>query len=250
MEKQNSDIASLYQQYNAFQTEKGINLIKQLQLQPGAYIVDLGCGTGELTYELAKKTGPSGKIFALDPDSARLKVAKDNQPADLQNIEWSNSTIESFSLPENTIDIVFSNYVLHWVSDKKIALSQIHNLLKPQGQLGINCIADYSQIIADLSILGGLTDDEFKQKYPLTQKQEWLALLTDFGFKVLENKTIEDFAFNSLDEFLIFWEATTKGEFKCHHLSDDNYTALLKKYPNQIKLFGNETLNVSCRSEK
>lgn len=92
-----------------------------------ALVLDIGCGTGELTYDLARKVSSTGKVFALEPDTARLKVAIDNQSSYLRNIQWYPSTIElSDELPTKSIDIVYSNYVLHWVSDKKKAIVQIN----------------------------------------------------------------------------------------------------------------------------
>lgn len=249
--KSASEMAFLYQKYNAFQTEKGIDLINKLQLKAGDSILDIGCGTGELTYELAKKVSSTGKIFALEPDTARLKVAIDNQPPDLDNISWYPSTIELFDeLPENSIDVVYSNYVLHWVFDKKKALSQINKLLKPDSQFIMNCIAGYSKIICEIETLSGLTDEAFQEKYPLLQKQAWLALLADYHFTDIETYPIKDFEFTCLDEFLLFWEVTTQGKYKRDNLSENNYYDLIKKYPAKIQVFGNETISVLCRSEK
>lgn len=252
MEKNyNLDIATLYQKYNDFQTEKGFDLINQLQLKAGDQILDIGCGTGELTYALARKVSSTGKIFAIEPDKARLRVAMDNQPSDLHNIQWYPATIESFDeLPENSIDIVYSNYVLHWVSDKKKAFAQINRLLKPGSQFVMNCIAGYSKIIGEIETFSGLTYAEFQKKYPLTQKEEWLALLVEYNFTMIENCSVEDFEFTCLDEFLLFWEATTHGKYKCETLPSDAYHDLIKKYPSKIRLFGNETLSTVCRSKK
>ncbi|MGQ3889781.1 methyltransferase domain-containing protein [Legionella sp. CNM-1927-20] len=152
-------------------------------------------------------------------------------------------------MPEKSIDIVYSNYVLHWVSDKKKAFTQINKLLRPQGQFIMNCIAAYSKIISEIETVSGLTYEQFQKKYPLTQKEEWLALLAEYNFTVIENCSIEDFEFACLDEFLLFWEATTQGKYKRESLSSNRYYALIKKYPSKIRLFGNETLSVLCRSK-
>ncbi|MGQ3889780.1 methyltransferase domain-containing protein [Legionella sp. CNM-1927-20] len=80
MEKNyDKDVAILYQKYNDFQTEKGFDLINQLQIKAGKQILDIGCGTGELTYVLARKVSSAGKIFAIEPDVDRLKLAINHQ---------------------------------------------------------------------------------------------------------------------------------------------------------------------------
>lgn len=112
----------------------------------------------------------------------------------------------------------------------------------------MNCIAGYSKIIAEIETLSGLTYEEFQKKYPLMQKQEWLSLLAENNFTVIESHAIQDFEFTCLDEILLFWEATTQGKYKRENLPSDSYNSLLRKYPSKIQLFGDETLSVLCHS--
>lgn len=241
------NLAALYEKYNAFQTQKGLELITHLQLKPGHWVLDIGAGTGELTYELARRVSPSGKIFAIEPDAARLKVAKESVPSEISNIHWYPSTIELFDdLPQNSLDAAFSNYVLHWVMDKPKALLNIYSLLKPNAKFIANIIADYSPLIGDIEMASGLTYAAFQKKYPLTDKKHWLSLLEEHAFSVISHWKIENFQFGSLDEFLIFWEATTQGKYKRSMLPVSAYQTLLEKYPHTVELFGQETLSVLC----
>jgi|688.fasta_scaffold466691_2 ubiquinone/menaquinone biosynthesis C-methylase UbiE len=241
------DPGAFYEKYNAFQTQKGLDLISHLQLKAGYRVLDIGAGTGELTYELAKQVTSSGRVFAIEPDAERLKIAKENTPFKITNIDWYQSTIELFdNLPLNSLDAAYSNYVLHWSSNKKAALLKICSLLKPTSKFIANIIADYSQIISEVEMASGLTYKEFQQKYPLTDKKNWLSLLDECNFSITNHWEVKDFQFDSLDEFLIFWEATTHGRYSRKALSDNAYQALLKKYPNKVKLFGRETLSVLC----
>lgn len=52
--------------------------------QNGETVLDLGCGTGQLTSELAYSVGPTGKVIAIDPDVERLKVAQASIPPEIK----------------------------------------------------------------------------------------------------------------------------------------------------------------------
>lgn len=238
------DQASLYNQYNSWQKEKGLALIKQAEIKSGQQILDIGSGTGELTYCLSKDVLPNGNVIAIDPDDARLAIAKNNQPTDIKNITWHNKAMENFDeLQSSTIDVAFANYTMHWVIDKQKALLNIWNALKPGGMFIMNTIAEYSNIIADIASLSDEYNSVFT-KYQITKRQAWTSLLIDNKFNILQNKMIDDFIFDHLDEFLIFWEATSQGKFQRQMLSNHAYDVLLRKYPARIPVFGSETFNV------
>ena len=71
--------ASSYQQSSiTVQLEGGKTFIcKDVLPQPGGVILDLGCGTGELSAFLAELVGPHGHVIAVDPDTNRLNLAKE-----------------------------------------------------------------------------------------------------------------------------------------------------------------------------
>ena len=66
-----------YQQASAtMQRSWGRKLIENVQPRLGNVILDLGCGTGELSAHLAELVGRDGKVVAVDPDTARVKLAQ------------------------------------------------------------------------------------------------------------------------------------------------------------------------------
>lgn len=237
--------AELYKQYNHWQQEMGKHLLGQASFAPNQQLLDVGCGTGELTCLLAEKILPFGQIHGIDPDDARLRLAQVNQPQTVKNITWHSSAIENFNaVPAGSIDLIYSNYAMHWVTEKTRALANLNRLLKPSGIFLMNCIAQYSSLIIDLENMPGKSTTHVFDKYPLVNKADWLALLKVHGFEVISTKTGNDCIFDSVDDFLIFWEATTQGRFARYMLNNDHYHFLLHKYPGKIALFGEETLSI------
>ena len=77
-----------------FQRQSGYAFLQQLSPVRGSTALDLGCGTGYLAAQLAEYVGPEGKVVAVDPDGARLKIAQENYARG--NIEYLNGNDATF----------------------------------------------------------------------------------------------------------------------------------------------------------
>ncbi|WP_249219573.1 trans-aconitate 2-methyltransferase [Chitinophaga sp. HK235] len=103
--------AELYKTKHAFVFEYGNSLIGDwLQPQAGEQILDLGCGTGELTAQLAA-TG--AQVTGIDASPAMIATARQTFPEG--SFDVADAT--TFSLPQQ-FDAIFSNATLHWVREK------------------------------------------------------------------------------------------------------------------------------------
>ena len=121
--------AGSYQGGSKVQQTIGLRMINMLNVEKGATVLDLGCGTGYLTKVLSERVGPKGKVVAVDPDGERLKIARESYFA--SNIEYIQADDKTF--PPGQYDIIFSNIVIHWISDKEAALQQVYRNLCPGG---------------------------------------------------------------------------------------------------------------------
>ena len=128
------------QQYDklhfAHQAKDGVNLIDQLSPAKGNRVLDIGCGTGFLASVLAKRVGPEGMVTGVDPDTERIHVAQKNYSA-VNNLEFVEGNVDNF--PAGSYDIVFSNYVFHWIEDKESAFRKVFQSMKAGGQFGLVC---------------------------------------------------------------------------------------------------------------
>jgi trans-aconitate methyltransferase len=118
--------ATLYEDQHAFVWQYGESLIELLAPQSGESILDLGCGTGQLTARIAQ-TGAA--VRGIDADAAMIAKAQQNYP----DLQFAQADARHFQV-EAPVDAVFSNAVLHWVKEPDRAIQCIYNALKPGGR--------------------------------------------------------------------------------------------------------------------
>jgi ubiquinone/menaquinone biosynthesis C-methylase UbiE len=113
-------------------------------IQPGEQVLDVGCGTGTLAMEVARRVGRAGHVAGIDPATeqiarARTKAARRRVPIDFQT-----GVIEQLPFPDQTFDVVFSTLMMHHLPAplKRQGLAEIARVLKPGGRL---VIADFMQ---------------------------------------------------------------------------------------------------------
>ncbi len=119
--------ASLYDKKHDFVSEYGKGLLEFIPVNNEQTILDLGCGTGTLTTQLADLCS---KVVGVDSSQNMIDKAKKQ----FGNIEFL--VCDALTLPfEKEFDVVFSNAVFHWINDHNTLLKNIHKALKPQGGL-------------------------------------------------------------------------------------------------------------------
>ena len=96
----------------------------------GGRAVDLGCGTGELTAELHRRTG-AAETLGIDSSEAMLAKAAPHAGGGLR---FERGDIAEFA-PAGPYDLVFSNAAYHWVPDHPELLARLTRFVKPGGQL-------------------------------------------------------------------------------------------------------------------
>lgn len=118
--------ADLYTEKHAFVFQYGTGLIDLLAPKPGESILDLGCGSGELTQQIADR---GATVIGLDASESMIAKARQQFPA----LDFRLGDATNFELPQR-FDAVFSNAVLHWVTDFEAAIGQIKKHLKSGGR--------------------------------------------------------------------------------------------------------------------
>jgi trans-aconitate 2-methyltransferase len=124
------------EKYDEFKSERFApfyDLISLIDIKPAMDVIDLGCGTGELTGKLADKLADA---HVLGIDSSAEMLSK-TQPFRKKNLRFEQKTIEEQINTDQKWDLIFSNAAIQWVDNHQVLLPKIINTLKPNGQLVI-----------------------------------------------------------------------------------------------------------------
>jgi trans-aconitate 2-methyltransferase len=118
---------ALYQDKHAFVWKYGEDLIGLLAPRPGERILDVGCGTGQLTAQIAAS---GAEVIGIDSSPAMIAEARKNHPGlNFEAMDAGRITYDGW------FHAVFSNAALHWVRDAGAAAAGMAHALKPGGRL-------------------------------------------------------------------------------------------------------------------
>lgn len=127
-----------YKKASSHQKEWGAKLISEFEFKGFEHILDLGCGDGAITAQLAEKV-PNGHVIGIDTSKGMIETALKNHKS--SNLKFQLLDINSIKY-QNNFDIIISNATLHWVKDHKRLLTNVYSALKNNGIARFNFAAD------------------------------------------------------------------------------------------------------------
>jgi trans-aconitate 2-methyltransferase len=174
-------------QYEKFKSERSqpfFDLLAQLDDISPKTVVDLGCGTGELTAELAKRW-PQAQVIGID--NSPEMIAKSAAFA-TANLSFQQGSMEEWQ-PSQQVDLLFSNAAYHWLRNHEEQIVQLANLVAPAGTFAFHAPNQFAEpshaIIQDVRNSPEwkpLIGSERSEGY--VAKPEWyLQTLTQLGYK-------------------------------------------------------------------
>jgi len=168
-------------QYHKFQSERSApfyDLLKLAEVRPNLKVVDLGCGTGELTRVLADSL-PEANITGVDSSPQMLEKAA--------AYASSNLRFEKGDLSElaGNWDLIYSNAAIQWCEDHEKLIPHLYSKLNPSGQLCVQIPSNHNHISHQLirktarqepfrSILQG-----FERQSPVLSIEQYAQMLFD-----------------------------------------------------------------------
>ncbi len=172
----------LYNDKHSFVSKYGEDLIGWLHPQKDEHILDLGCGTGQLTSEINEC---GADITGVDNSTEMIAKARATYP--YLRFEVMDATNFSFN---EKFDAVFSNATLHWINDQQKVISCIYNNLKEGGRFvfemgGKGNIENIAKAIEKAMTDEGLADKLSRDFWFFPSVAEYATLLEQQGFTVI-----------------------------------------------------------------
>ncbi|WP_062107331.1 class I SAM-dependent methyltransferase [Bacillus niameyensis] len=173
--------SKLYDQSHSFVSRFGQDVVELLAPMAGERILDLGCGTGDLAYQLIEQ---GAHIVGIDQSESMIREAKEKYPH-IPFIVEDATAIQFYQ----EFDAVFSNATLHWIKEAKQVLSCIYNSLKHGGRFvaefgGKGNVEQITKVV--LQQMDQLDINFSKEKFPwyFPSVGEYTSLMEEVGFKV------------------------------------------------------------------
>ncbi len=134
--------AKIYHRNAKRQNSVALHVLEKYHFKPDAQILDIGCGSGKITHEIAQQAF-HGAVLGIDISPAMIAFAQEEY-AEIQNLSFMQKDVINLAY-ENHFDYIVSFFCLHWIHNKKNALQQIVRALKPKGTLLLLVTTDDEQ---------------------------------------------------------------------------------------------------------
>jgi trans-aconitate 2-methyltransferase len=174
-------------QYERFRDERSqpfFDLMAMVEQRPRMRVVDLGCGTGQLTQLLHKHLRAS-ETLGIDSSSAML--AKSEAFAG-DGLRFERQDIGDFAA-DHQYDLVFSNAALHWAADHEELLRRLTAALAGGGQLAVQVPANNDHpahtVAAELAGESPFREamNDYKREWPVLKPERYATLLNGLGYR-------------------------------------------------------------------
>lgn len=207
-------MAEKYSELNDFQIILGKRLTELIGIKRGNNVVDIGCGTGEITAYVADIVGTEGLCVGVDPDANRISIAKRKHTLDRKNLCFVHGDSSS-NFPhcnEAFYDVVLCSSVFHWLNEqeKVTFLETTFRCLKAEGKIAILSQEKNPELFTRVPEL--LPDEEVERNRPpfnLVSKSDAEGMLQQAGFEVQCGYYFQDeYTFLSLENYLTWYCAS------------------------------------------
>lgn len=244
-----------YNEFKALRYKPFFDLAAHIVDKPNMKVIDLGCGTGELTNMLSERlTNPSVK--GIDSSKEMLEKAKE-----FTTIEFDQKTIEEQINTGEKWDLVFANASIQWVDDHEELFPKIISLLNPDGQLAIQMPCQNENLLNQIVI--ELVQEEpyksalnnWKRLSPVLTMDDYAQILFENGgTDIIIYQKVYPMIANSHDELYEFILGSTlvpyferlQGEIKDQFIKEFK-NRIAKRFPKTPSLYAFKRILLHAR---
>jgi SAM-dependent methyltransferase len=144
------------------------SLFGDVKIPAGSSCLDMGCGAGDVTFELARAVGPEGRVVGVDLDQTLLDMARrDGRSQNLSNVVFEACDVRTWK-PVDLFDFVYARFLLTHLPDPGALVLAVRQFLRPGGVF----------IVEDIDFRGHFAEPECHA----------LARSVEFYTKVVQNR--------------------------------------------------------------
>jgi trans-aconitate 2-methyltransferase len=207
--------ASDYALQSSLQQAMATEQLAQLTLNGDERILDIGCGDGKITAEIAARV-PHGSVLGVDPSADMIRFASSHfEPGHRPNLRFEVADVRSLPYRQE-FDLIVSFNALHWVPDQAQALASVRAALKSDGRATLRLVPEgerksLEDVIEEVRKRPRWAGDftGFRTPYVHFTPEEYRALADRSGLRVL-GLAVGDKAwdFKTREAFQAFGHAT------------------------------------------
>lgn len=217
-----------------------MSVVDNLSLQQNDMILDVGCGDGKITKQIAQRV-PAGFVHAFDFSDKMIGLAQRDFGA-LQNVEFKVDDASKFAY-DVAFDKILSFFCIQWVKDKPGAFSSIYRHLKDGGEFSIVVTDRNIHLKAGREELLSQTEwqayfADYEDPTSVIDNQNYVDYLSDAGFTDFQIRTEDKYVhFDSYDQLRSFIKMVTAHINKLPEeaLKDKFIDQLMALYTNSIQ---------------
>lgn len=181
--------------YDAQLEPYGHAAMDRLDLQAGQHVLDIGCGTGATTIDLAARVAP-GSVLGVDLSATMLTGARARAAAaGVDTVSFREVDVQTGDLGNAAFDVAYSRVGVMFFSDPVAAFTNIAGSLRPGGKLGFVCFQEPSanpfmtlpiMSVAEILSLPPVSDVSGPNPFSLSDRARTAAILQSAGFSDIE----------------------------------------------------------------
>jgi ubiquinone/menaquinone biosynthesis C-methylase UbiE len=207
------DTVSVIDELPIWSAPFGLKLLDKIKYRKNITALDIGSGLGFPLLEVAMRLGNTCKLYGIDPwEAAVARVKTKIEIYGISNVEIINGVAEKIPLPDNSVDLIFSNNGLNNVNDIKSVLSECCRISKISAQLVFTYNTDktmrefysvFEELLHDKNMRGEISlmkEHIYKKRKPA---EEFIQLLNKNGY-IINETSHDEFAYRFVDGTAMF----------------------------------------------